>query len=93
MTCYSDKSTRTYSHKPLKSSAIFDIINIDVAGSFNTIGIKGERYFMTITDGASRAIWVYPLKFEPEVLEVLVRFYNLIVTQLKTNIRGIYKAR
>ena len=35
---------------------------------------------MTITDRASRAIWVHPLKCKYEVLEVLVRFYNLIVT-------------
>ena len=73
---YSGKFTRTYSHEPLKSNAIFDIIDIDVAGPFNTIRIKGERYFITITDRASMAIWVYPLKFKSEVLEVLVRFHR-----------------
>ena len=87
--CYSGKFTHTYSHEPLKSNTIFDIIDIDVAGPFNTISIKGERYFMTITDRASRAIWVYPLKFKSEVLEVLVSFYNLIIAQFKTNIKAI----
>ena len=86
---YSGKFTRTYSHELLKSNTIFDIIDIDIAGPFNTIGIKGERYFITITDRASRAIWVYPLKFKSEVLEVLVSFYNLIIAQFKTNIKAI----
>ena len=58
--CYSGKFTRIYSHELLKSNTIFDIIDIDVAGPFNTIGIKGERYFMTITDRASRAYMGLP---------------------------------
>ena len=80
--CHFGKFSRTISREPLLDNGrILTILDIDVAGPFKILGLKGERYFLTITCRASRAIWVYPIKYKSEVLDVLVRFYTLIETQ------------
>jgi hypothetical protein len=54
------------------------IINIDIAGPFKITGLKEERYFITITYKASKAIWIYPIKYKSKAFNVLIRFYTLI---------------
>jgi len=55
--CYKGKFTRVISREPLKStSEALAIIDCDIAGPFRTRGYLGERYFITLTDRASRAI-------------------------------------
>jgi hypothetical protein len=77
--CYYGKFSRTISRQPLLDNGrILTIIDIDIAGPFKIIGLKGERYFMTITCRASRAIWIYPIKYKSEAFDILIRFYILI---------------
>jgi Integrase core domain len=87
--CYYRKFSRTYNKEPLKSRDILQVIDLDIAGPFKTIGLKGERYFLTITCRASRAIWVYPIKAKSEAIDVLIKFYNLILTQFDIKILNI----
>jgi hypothetical protein len=55
--CYYGKFSRTISRQPLLDNGrILIIIDIDIAGPFKITGLKGERYFMTITCRASKAI-------------------------------------
>ena len=55
--CLKGKFTRVISREPLKdTSKALAIIDCNIAGPFNTISYKGERYFITLTDRASRAI-------------------------------------
>jgi hypothetical protein len=77
--CYYSKFSRTISRQPLlDNSRILTIINIDIAGPFKITGLKGERYFMTITCKASKAIWIYLIKYKSEAFDILIRFYILM---------------
>ena len=62
------------------------IIDTDIAGPFRIKGLKGERFFMTITCRASRAIWIYPIKQKSDTFDVLIKFYTLIETQFEVKI-------
>jgi hypothetical protein len=85
--CYYGKFNEIVSRKPLDSGSILTIFDVDIAGPFNIPGLKGERYFVTITCRASRAIWIYPIKFKSDVFNILVKFCNRIETQFNILIK------
>jgi len=45
-----------------KSKKYFDLIHVDVWGSYSLSSIHGYKYFLTIVDDYSRYTWVFPLK-------------------------------
>ncbi|TVY22171.1 Retrovirus-related Pol polyprotein from transposon TNT 1-94 [Lachnellula hyalina] len=69
------------SKKPMSSALILSVYDIDIAGPIKPLGLKGEKYFMTITDRGSRAIWIYPIKHKGDAYSILVKFFNMIKTQ------------
>jgi hypothetical protein len=88
--CYFGKFSRIISKEPLlNNNQILTIIDMDIAGPFKIKGLKGESYFLTITCRTSRAIWIYPIKYKSDALDVLTRFYTLIEVQFKTKIQII----
>jgi hypothetical protein len=87
--CYIGKFTKVGSKEPFKPTSNLIYIDIDIAGPFRTKGLKGESYFLTITDRGTRTIWVYPIKFKAEALDILISFYKLIETQFSTKIKAI----
>jgi len=60
--CYYGKFQEIVSRKPLQSATLLTTFDIDTAGAFRVVGLRGERYFFTIIDKPSRAIWIYPTK-------------------------------
>ena len=85
--CYFGKFNRIISKDPLlDNNRILTIIDTDIAGPFRIKGLKGERFFMTITCRASRAIWIYPIKQKSDAFDVLIKFYTLIETQFEVKI-------
>ena len=88
--CYISKFTKVGSKKPfLPTTSDLTHFNIDIAGPFRIKGLKGERYFITITDRGTRAIWVYALKFKADTLDIIISFYNIIDTQFNTKIKAL----
>ncbi|CZT12866.1 uncharacterized protein RCO7_11731 [Rhynchosporium graminicola] len=71
------------STKPISDTPPLTVFNIDIAGPFRIKGLKGERYFLTITYRGSRAIWVYALKHKADAYDTLIEWYNMITTQFK----------
>ena len=88
--CYLGKFTQINSKIPLASASKLAILDIDLAGPFRTIGLKGERYFATITDRATRAIWVYPIKFKSDILDILVTLVKQLYTQFSTKVKAFH---
>jgi hypothetical protein len=78
--CYIGKFTKVGSKEPFKLTSNLIYFDIDIAGPFSIKGLKGERYFITITDRGTRAIWVYAIKFKSDALDILISFYNIIKT-------------
>ncbi len=77
------------SKEPFKPTSNLIYFDIDIAGPFKIKGLKGERYFITITDRGTRAIWVYALKNKSDAYNILILFYKIIETQFNTKIKAI----
>ena len=84
--CYMGKFRQIVSREPLKSGNI-DPLTYFNCGPFKTLGLKGEKYFITLTCRASRAIWLYSLKRKADAYDTLVNFYNMTKNQFSTNIK------
>ncbi|CZT12082.1 uncharacterized protein RCO7_11759 [Rhynchosporium graminicola] len=81
--CNSGKIHAISSTKPMSDTPPLTVFDIDIAGPFKIKGLKGERYFLTITCRGSRAIWVYALKHKADAYNTLIEWYNMITTQFK----------
>ncbi|CZS91992.1 uncharacterized protein RCO7_09142 [Rhynchosporium graminicola] len=84
--CNSGKIHAISSTKPISDTPPLTVFNIDIAGPFKIKGLKGERFFLTITCRSSRAIWVYALKHKAKAYNTLIEWYNIITTQFNKTI-------
>lgn len=89
--CHYSKMTKNISYLPLKSpEEILSYFDLDIAGPFRILGLRGERYFITFTCRKTRATWVYPIKYKSDAIDKLIELYNLIQNQFKINIKGLH---
>ncbi|GJZ06837.1 ribonuclease H-like domain-containing protein [Tanacetum coccineum] len=56
-------------------------------GPYKVTRKEGYKYFLTIADDFSRAVWVYLIKSKDEVFDVFVSFINLIHNQFQIKIK------
>ncbi|CAI7818465.1 unnamed protein product [Closterium sp. NIES-53] len=59
-----------------KSSCIkapLALVHMDVVGPTRAPSLSGSRYFLTIVDDHTRAVWVYPLKTKGEVAAAVLK--------------------
>ncbi|KAE8725113.1 hypothetical protein F3Y22_tig00009009pilonHSYRG00067 [Hibiscus syriacus] len=77
------------------TKGIVDYIHSDVWGPSKTI----NHYFVTFVDDFSRRVWVYPMKSKDEVLQIFLKWKNMIENQtgrkikrLRTDNGGEYKS-
>ncbi|KAJ0441169.1 putative RNA-directed DNA polymerase [Helianthus annuus] len=70
-----------------KSKAVGDLVHLDVWGPYKVTSYDGYKYFLTIVDDFSRAVWCYFLTNKTEVFENLKEFYELVLTQFKRKIK------
>jgi len=85
--CYIGKFTKVGSKEPFKPTSNLIYFDTNIAGPFSIKGLKGERYFITITDRGTRTIWVYAIKLKSDAYDILISFYNIIETQFNTKIK------
>ncbi|CAI7903250.1 unnamed protein product [Closterium sp. NIES-53] len=73
-TCLETKFTKfpfTSSTGPAK--APLALVHMDVVGPTRAPSLSGSRYFLTIVDDHTRAVWVYPLKTKGEVAAAVLK--------------------
>ncbi|CAI7841282.1 unnamed protein product [Closterium sp. NIES-53] len=73
-TCLETKFTKF----PFKSGtepakAPLALVHMDVVGPTRAPSLSGSRYFLTIVDDHTRAVWVYPLKTKGEVAAAVLK--------------------
>ncbi|GKA24272.1 ribonuclease H-like domain-containing protein [Tanacetum coccineum] len=88
--CHKAKQTR----KPFplsdhKTTVIGELVHVDLWGPYKVISKDGFRYFMTIVDDYTRAVWIYLIKTKDEVYGLFVNFINLIHNQFKCSIKNV----
>ena len=86
--CYYAKFKEIISRKPNNPINILEFIDCDILGPFKIKGLKGENYIFTITCRASKCIWVYAIKHKSDVYDIIIDYYNMILTQFGVNIKG-----
>ncbi|GJV11534.1 ribonuclease H-like domain-containing protein [Tanacetum coccineum] len=74
-TCNKAKQTREpFPLSDHKSSKIGELVHLDVWGPYKITSRDGFKYFLTIVDDFSRAVWVYMLKGKDDVYDSIVSF-------------------
>ncbi|GJQ93956.1 putative RNA-directed DNA polymerase [Tanacetum coccineum] len=86
--CHKAKQTREpFPLSNHKSKHLGDLVHLDVWGPYKVTSRDGFRYFLTVVDDYTRAVWVFLLKSKNEVFNNIVSFYNLIKNQFEKNIK------
>ena len=70
-----------------KSITPFHLVHIDIWGPYQTPSSSGARFFLTLVDDCTRAVWTYLLKHKNEACHVFQNFYSLIQTQFGFQIK------
>ncbi|KAJ4718835.1 Retrovirus-related Pol polyprotein from transposon TNT 1-94 [Melia azedarach] len=72
-----------------KATIIFEKIHCDLWGSYKHSSSCGARYFLTLVDDFSCAVWVYLLVDKTEVFRMLMSFIAIIERQFFQNIKVV----
>ncbi|CAN1127242.1 Retrovirus-related Pol polyprotein from transposon TNT 1-94 [Linum perenne] len=87
-TCVLAKHTKSmYSALNYKPSHPFAIIHSDIWGPTRIKNINGARWFITFIDDHTRTTWTFLMKEKSETTKVFQEFYEMILTQFKTQIQ------
>ncbi|GJW92606.1 ribonuclease H-like domain-containing protein [Tanacetum coccineum] len=87
---YNAKQTR----KPFplsdhKSMFVGDIIHCNVWGPYRVVSKNGYKFFLTLVDDFSKAVWVYLLQSITEVGDYIGSFIKLVFTQFGKKVKVI----
>ncbi|GJT75154.1 ribonuclease H-like domain-containing protein [Tanacetum coccineum] len=63
------------------------LVHLDVGGPYKITSRDSFRYFLTVVDDYSRAIWTYMLKGKDDVYDSIVNFVNMLSNQFETNVK------
>ena len=68
---------------------IFVLIHCDLWGPYRTTTLCGSRYFLTIVDDQSRAVWIYLLPDKTLVAQQLKDFMALVERQYSRKVKTL----
>ncbi|GJS51998.1 putative RNA-directed DNA polymerase [Tanacetum coccineum] len=86
--CLKAKQTREpFPLSEHKSTALGELVHLDLWGPYKVVSKEGHRYFLTIVDDYSRAVWAYLLKSKEEVFDCVYTFFNLIKNQFHKSVK------
>ncbi|XP_019267554.1 PREDICTED: uncharacterized protein LOC109244849 [Nicotiana attenuata] len=66
-----------FSDSTTHSTALFQLVHIDIWGPYNTATYNGFRYFLTLVDDYSRVTWTHLLSSKSNVMSVLKAFTSM----------------
>jgi hypothetical protein len=72
-----------------KATTPFHLIHCDLWGPYRNATFCGARYFLTIVDDFSRAVWIYLLVDKTEVSRYLYQFLAMVERQFSTQVKII----
>ncbi|CAI7801645.1 unnamed protein product [Closterium sp. NIES-53] len=77
-TCFETKFTKfPFSSGTGPAKAPLTLVHMDVVGPMRAPSLSGSRYFLTIMDDHTRAVWVYTLKTKGEVAAAVLKEWML----------------
>ncbi|CAN1758881.1 Retrovirus-related Pol polyprotein from transposon RE1 [Linum perenne] len=80
--CPSAKQTRIqFPNSSSHANQCFDLVHMDIWGSYSVASVGGHRYFLTIVDDHSRYTWVHLIKSKSEVRGLIKDFVAMVKNQ------------
>ncbi|GJZ27756.1 ribonuclease H-like domain-containing protein [Tanacetum coccineum] len=70
-----------------KSLSVGDLVHLDLWGPYMVVSRDGYKYFLTVVDDYSKAVWVYLIKSKDEVSFYVESFVELINTQFNKRLK------
>lgn len=67
----------------------FELVHVDIWGSYNTTTLTGASYFLTLVDDFTRGTWTYLMTYKSQTNPILTKFANLVQNQFNTCIKAI----
>ena len=87
--CRAKQTRNSFSVSENKASGLFDLVHIDLWGSYRVPSSCGARYFLTIVDDFSRGVWIYLLRNKNDVEVTFLNFIALIKRQFDKDIKMV----
>lgn len=88
--CVRAKQTRNkFSESSNKADALFSMIHCDLWGPYRKPASCGARYFLTIVDDYSRAVWTILLLEKKEALTAIKTFFKFVSRQFNKHIQVV----
>ena len=78
----------TYPSSLTRKSYPFQLIHSDVWGPSQEVSIHDHRWFIVLVDDCIRFIWVFLMKTQSEVLQIIPYFINFLQQQFDTKVKG-----
>ncbi|GJS58260.1 putative RNA-directed DNA polymerase [Tanacetum coccineum] len=86
--CHKAKQTKEpFPISDHKTSNLGDLVHLDVWGHYKVRSRDGFKYFLTVVDDYTRAVWVFLMQSKTEVFDNISEFYNLIKNQFNKSIK------
>ena len=70
-------------------NALGELVHLDVWGPYKVETTARCRYFLTVVDDYTRAVWVFLLKGKDEVFSHVVNFYAMLKNQFDKTIKAV----
>ncbi|GJU18210.1 ribonuclease H-like domain-containing protein [Tanacetum coccineum] len=88
--CYMAKQTMDpFPLSSHKSKHLGKLVHLDFWGPYRVPSREGFKYFLTIVDDYSRAVWVYLIKTKDDVFDVFLSFINFMHNQFDVEIKTV----
>ncbi|CAH9121069.1 unnamed protein product [Cuscuta epithymum] len=88
--CMRGKQTRdVFAINTARAIEPFELIHCDIWGPYRTPATSGARYFLTIVDDFSRAVWIHLLCEKGEVFNVLKHFIAMTTRQFNKQVKVV----
>lgn len=72
-----------------KTTEVFELVHCDLWGPYRTQALCGSRYFLTIVDDFSRALWIYLLPDKSKTMTTLQNFIAFVERQFERKVKII----
>ncbi|EPS62921.1 hypothetical protein M569_11867 [Genlisea aurea] len=90
-TCRLSKPTRLpFPINFKRAEKSFEALHIDLWGPYHTPSRSGNRYFLTIVDDYSRAVWLYLMPDKVHVVDRIGEFLQMVEVQFAATVKRIH---
>ena len=89
-TCIENKMHNiSFDNNRKRAKDILEIVHTDLNGPHNTVGYKGETYFITFIDDYRKLTKIYAIKSKNEVYDRFVEYINSIENKTGKKIKNL----